>query len=84
MAIDEKQLELIHAGVNVFRLNMAHGTRPHHEAAIDNIRWASDSTGLPVGILVDLAGPKIRLGKLAEDPLKTNSHINVIDYIKDT
>lgn len=66
----EMLVELINAGVNIFRLNMAHGTRPHHEAAIDNIRWASEETGLPVGILVDLAGPKIRLGQLSSDPVK--------------
>lgn len=65
----EKLGELITHGVNVFRLNMAHGSREDHELAIKNIRAASDSVELPVGILVDLAGPKIRLGQLAVDPL---------------
>ena len=65
----EKLGELISHGVNVFRLNMAHGSRADHEAAIKNIRAASDAAELPVGILVDLAGPKIRLGQLAVDPL---------------
>ena len=61
--------ELISAGVNVFRLNMAHGSREDHETAIKRIREASKKTECPVGILIDLAGPKIRLGQLFEDPL---------------
>ena len=65
----EKLGELIIHGVNVFRLNMAHGSREDHELAIKNIRAASEQVELPVGILVDLAGPKIRLGQLATDPL---------------
>ncbi len=65
----EKLTQLISAGVDVFRLNMAHGGRPDHEAAIGNIRWASEQTQSPVGILVDLAGPKIRLGELGSNPL---------------
>ena len=66
----ERLKQLIETGVDVFRLNMAHGSRPDHEAAIQKIRAAGDELQMPVGILVDLAGPKIRLGKLADDPLK--------------
>ena len=72
-ATAEKLGELISAGVNVFRLNMAHGKRPDHELAIKNIRAASEAVELPVGILVDLAGPKIRLGQLPQDPLVLNN-----------
>ena len=61
--------ELIIAGVDVFRLNMAHGTREDHELAITNIRKVADELQVPVGILVDLAGPKIRLGKLLNEPI---------------
>lgn len=61
--------DLIIAGVDVFRLNMAHGTRDDHEQAIANIRSVADELQVPVGILVDLAGPKIRLGKLLNEPL---------------
>ncbi len=60
---------LICRGVNVFRLNMAHGKRADHETAISNIRSAADQLNQSVGILVDLAGPKIRLGQLAANPL---------------
>lgn len=60
--------ELIANGVNIFRLNMAHGSRQEHERIIEQIREASDEAEHTVGVLVDLAGPKIRLGELYEDP----------------
>ncbi|MEM9412320.1 MAG: pyruvate kinase [Planctomycetota bacterium] len=61
--------QLLNHGVDVFRLNMAHGSRQDHETAIKNIRTANQQTGRPSGILVDLAGPKIRLGQLHAEPL---------------
>lgn len=63
-------LELVHSGVDVFRVNTAHGKREEHQATVEDIRAASLSAGRPVGILVDLAGPKIRLGQLEQDPLE--------------
>ena len=65
----EVLVELIKAGADIFRLNMAHGKQADHEAAIANIRKISDEMEVPVGILVDLAGPKIRLGKLLNEPI---------------
>ena len=56
--------ELITAGVDVFRINTAHGERPEHQQRLETIRSASRKVGCPVGVLVDLAGPKIRLGEL--------------------
>lgn len=61
----EKLTELIEAGVDVFRLNMAHGTLGEHAELIETIRGLSKELDRPVAILVDLAGPKIRLGELA-------------------
>ncbi len=55
---------LIQAGVDVFRLNMAHGSVAEHQATLDRVRRMSDALVRPVGVLVDLAGPKIRLGEL--------------------
>ncbi|MCH8922397.1 MAG: pyruvate kinase [Planctomycetes bacterium] len=55
--------ELVEAGVDVFRLNMAFGTREQHEETVGHIRDISTRLG-PVAVLVDLAGPKIRLGEL--------------------
>ncbi len=66
---EEMLQKLIEAGANIFRLNMAHGSQQSHAETIEKIRSASKSVGLPIGILVDLAGPKIRLGQLAADPL---------------
>ncbi len=60
---------LVGAGVDVFRLNMAHGTRKEHREFIREIRAAEQAGNRPLGILVDLAGPKIRLGELASEPL---------------
>ena len=63
-------VKLLKAGADVFRINMAHGGREAHEQAIANIRAAGEETGFPAGILIDLAGPKIRLGQLTQDPLE--------------
>ena len=62
--------KLIREGVSVFRLNMAHGTQETHGEVLAKIREASDLTGIPVATLVDLAGPKIRLGDLGEEPIE--------------
>jgi pyruvate kinase len=58
---------LIKAGVNVFRLNFSHGTHEYHSQVLSNIRQAVRETGLLVGVLQDISGPKIRVGKLKED-----------------
>jgi pyruvate kinase len=55
---------LLAAGVDVFRLNMAHGSIAEHQESLDRIRKLSDELARPVGVLADLAGPKIRLGEL--------------------
>ncbi len=57
---------LVNAGMDVARLNFSHG---EHEDHAQNYRWvreASDATGRAVGILADLQGPKIRLGRFKE------------------
>ncbi len=64
---DPKTLEkLMEAGMNVCRLNFSHGTHEEHAALIKDIREVSGRLGLPVAILQDLAGPKIRTGKLKD------------------
>lgn len=63
-------LELVKSGVDVFRVNTAHGNREEHQSVVDDIRAAAAAAARPVGILVDLAGPKIRLGPLQQDPLE--------------
>ena len=55
---------LIRAGVDVARLNFSHGTHKMHAARIKALRAISRRIDTPVGILQDLQGPKIRVGKL--------------------
>jgi pyruvate kinase len=54
--------KMFEAGVNVFRLNASHGTHEDHARRIHAIRQIASETGRNVGILLDLQGPKIRLG----------------------
>lgn len=65
----EQLRQLIEAGVDIFRLNMAHTSPADQQKRLESIRSLSDEIGEPIAVLVDLAGPKIRLGKLVEDPL---------------
>ncbi len=60
---------LVAAGMDVARLNFSHGSHADHERAYLEVRGASDATGRGVGILADLQGPKIRLGRFAEGPV---------------
>ena len=53
---------LIDAGVDVFRLNFSHGTIETHAAVFGRIAGARQAAGLPVAVMADLCGPKIRLG----------------------
>jgi pyruvate kinase len=72
----DKIIDLIRAGVNVFRLNFSHGTYEYHSQVLQNIREASKQTGLIVGVLQDISGPKIRIGELEESfHLKQNDTI---------
>ena len=63
----EKLEALIKAGMNVARLNMSHATHEYHANLIKNIRYVSEALDRPVGILMDLQGPKIRIGTLKEN-----------------
>ncbi|MDQ3113480.1 MAG: pyruvate kinase [Actinomycetota bacterium] len=60
---------LVVAGMDVARLNLSHGTKADHERAYDAVRAAGDATGRSVAVLVDLQGPKIRLGSFASGPV---------------
>ena len=62
----ERMRQLIEAGVNVFRLNFSHGTAEVHRANVERVRALAKELGVNVGILQDLQGPKIRIGKFAE------------------
>lgn len=59
---------LVRGGLDMARINMSHGSHAHHREAVDHLREASRRVGRPIPILVDLSGPKIRVGEL-ETPL---------------
>ncbi len=61
----ERLAELVEAGMDVARLNMSHGDYADHEVNLRNVREASKNAGRPIGVLADLQGPKIRLGRFA-------------------
>ncbi len=61
---------LVAAGMDVARLNMSHGSQDGHLAVYQRVRAASDASGHSVGVLVDLQGPKIRLGTFGGGPVR--------------
>jgi pyruvate kinase len=59
--------QLIAAGANGVRINMSHGTHEEKAVDIDRARTAAQKLGVPIAVLVDLSGPKIRTGELKDD-----------------
>ncbi len=75
----EKIIEkLATAGVNAFRLNFSHGTHESHGEAIQLIKKVRNKLNLPVAILQDLSGPKIRVGNICDPPLELSEGDEVI------
>ncbi|HVL85621.1 MAG TPA: pyruvate kinase [Pseudonocardia sp.] len=64
-ASPERIRDLVRAGMDVARLNFSHGARDDHKRVYEMVRQAADAEGRAVGILADLQGPKIRLGRFA-------------------
>jgi pyruvate kinase len=64
----EKITELIDAGMNMARLNLSHGGHDEHQKRLDLVRAAAKKANKAVAILVDLQGPKIRLGRFSSGP----------------
>ena len=60
----EKLVELVHAGVNVFRLNFSHGSHEDKAQIIQHIRRLNDQEQCNISILGDLQGPKLRVGEI--------------------
>ena len=58
--------ELVRAGVNIFRLNFSHGDHADHAQRYQWIREVERQLNYPLGILMDLQGPKLRVGKFAQ------------------
>ncbi|HVW75337.1 MAG TPA: pyruvate kinase [Rhizomicrobium sp.] len=76
----EKMRALFEAGVDVFRINMSHTSHEMLARMVADLRALADIVGRPVGILCDLQGPKIRLGRLTGGPrmLKEGERIKLV------
>ena len=72
-AAPEKIRALFMAGVDVFRLNFSHGDHDAHRRSYDLIRALESTTGRPIGVLLDLQGPKLRIGRFA------SGHVTLAD-----
>lgn len=68
----EKLLDLVKAGVNVFRLNFSHGTHEDKARIIEHIRKINDTEPYNISILGDLQGPKLRVGEIENNALELN------------
>lgn len=69
----ERLNQLMEAGVDIFRLNFSHGTQDEHGESLRRIRELEDARGRSVPVLQDLAGPKIRIGRVKEGGITLNS-----------
>ncbi|GAA4896232.1 pyruvate kinase [Stackebrandtia albiflava] len=78
-ATRERIRGLAEAGMDVARLNFSHGSHADHEAVYHLVRAAAEETGRAIGILADLQGPKIRLGKFQNGSAewRTGDHITI-------
>ena len=73
-------IRLVAAGMDVARLNLSHGSHADHQLACERIRAACGASGRGVGILVDLQGPKIRLGTFPGRPGPAQPRRRVHDH----
>ena len=64
---------LVEAGMNVARFNFSHGTHAEHEDRYHRVRKVSEETGVAIGVLADLQGPKIRLETFADGPVELHA-----------
>ena len=74
--------ELVMAGLNVARLNFSHGTHAQHAARIQTIRKVAEELDVPIAILQDLQGPKVRVGKL-DQPLVLKAAERIVLYAEE-
>ncbi len=61
---------MIKAGMNIARINFAHGDFSGHKQVIDKLRAAARALGRRIAIMADLPGPKMRIGRLADEPVE--------------
>jgi pyruvate kinase len=70
--------KLIAAGVNLFRLNFSHGSHDEKLVALETIRKASAACNIPVGVIADLQGPKIRTGKMLNGSMSLKDESEIL------
>ncbi|MCD6109569.1 pyruvate kinase [bacterium] len=70
--------KMVYAGMDVARLNFSHGDYKSHAKLIRYIRAISKKTGVPIAIMQDLQGPKIRIGKVKDPGIKVNKGQEII------
>jgi len=72
--------KLVAAGMDCARLNFSHGTHEDHARAIAAVRRASEVAGRPIAVLLDLQGPKIRVGKIkgGKVKLEEDSEVSIV------
>jgi pyruvate kinase len=78
----ETLLELVKAGVDTFRLNFSHGKHQDHEEVIKWICDINEQHGCHIGILADLQGPKLRVGKIANNALELKTD-DVVTFVNE-
>lgn len=66
----ENLIELVKAGVDIFRLNFSHGSHEDHLQVINRITYLNEKYGTHIGILADLQGPKLRVGEIENNALE--------------
>jgi pyruvate kinase len=73
---------LIHEGARVFRVNFSHGSFEGFSDLIDHVRNASRETGIPVAVIGDLSGPKIRVGKVTDPGIMLQDN-GLVEFIRE-
>ncbi len=69
---------LMDAGMNIARLNFSHGTYAEHKKIMNNIRAEAEARNLPIGIMQDLQGPKIRVGDISKKGIELKAGQDII------
>ena len=70
-------MNMMRAGMDVARLNLAHGDPDSHRRLIDNVREAAGALGKHVAVMADLPGPKLRIGPLSRNPIELSAGLEV-------
>lgn len=71
--------QMIHAGLNVARFNFSHGAYEWHEQVMNNVRTAAKNVGVPVAILADLQGPRVRTHMNEELQIDEGETVRIFD-----